>query len=67
MFLGVSTFNLSDEIIEVKTTINKAFEPPSDPTTPGDSTCECLSQEELTKLISDLIKTEISNIEIPER
>ena len=59
MFLGESTFNLSDSTIEVETTINKTFEP----TTPSDPTCECLSEEE----IIELIKTEISKIEIPER
>ena len=59
MFLGNSTFNLSDETIEVKTTINKTFEP----TTPSDPTCECLSEEE----IIELIKTEIKSIKIPER
>ena len=67
MFLGESTFNLSNSTIEVKTTINKTFEPSTPPSTPpttgGDPTCECLSEEEIIELIT----TEISKIKIPER
>jgi hypothetical protein len=63
MFLGESTFNLSNSTIEVKTTINKTFEPSTPPTTPDDPTCECLSEEE----IIELIKTEIKSIKIPDR